>query len=379
MARYDGPIVDVDIHHRWYSEEDIVAYMPRQWRDYVHANARSPFRIIPAPLTGNALIGNRGRRLDAYVEDDPVPPGWDYSTLKRQLLDPYNYFRGVLTHDLGETSSFPNHYYGRAVAQALNDWSIDRWLRLDDRLYGLMVVPAAEPEEAAKEIRRIGRHPKIAGVLLCGNPFGRPFGDPLYHPIYEAASELGLAVSIHVATGDRPDSQVTSVGGPLAVSFEYNAVFGECASHYVTSFIVHGVFEKFPDLHVMVKEYGVAWLPWLIWRLDENYELLKFESPWVKKLPSEYIRKHLRFSTQPIEASPNRGGLAQLLSSVPWLEEVLCFSTDYPHYSFDDPAYIARLLPDGWARKVFCDNACSVYGWTPPPVSVDDPLHTVAS
>jgi predicted TIM-barrel fold metal-dependent hydrolase len=139
--------------------------------------------------------------------------------------------------------------------------------------------------------------------------------------------------------------------------------------HYVSSYIVHGVFEKFPGLHVTIKEFGVAWLPYLIWRLDQGYDLLRLESSWVKKRPSEYIHENIRVSTQPIEDSPRPGDLARLLSTVPWLDDVLCFSTDYPHYSFDEPGYIARLLPDGWARKVFCDNACKVYGWTPPPVA----------
>lgn len=369
MAKYEGPIVDVDIHHRWHAEDDVVQYLPREWREFVHANPRAPFPIIPTPLTGNALIGNRGRRLDAYVEDDPVPPGWSYESLKSQLLDPYDYFRGILTFDLGEMSSFPNPYYGRAIARAVNDWSIDRWLGLDERLYSLMVVPAAEPEEAAKEIRRVGAHPKIVGVLLCGNPLGRAFGDPVYHPMYEAASELGLPISIHVPTADRPDGQVTSVGGPLATSPEHNTALGQAAMHYASSYIVHGVFEKFPNLHVMLKEFGVAWVPYLIWRLDQGYDLLRRESPWVRRPPSEYIRDHIRFSTQPIEEGPRPGSLAQLLSSVPWLDEALCFSTDYPHYSFDEPRYIARLLPDGWAHRVFCENACQIYGWTPPDIA----------
>jgi len=29
---------------------------------------------------------------------------------------------------------------------------------------------------------------------------------------------------------------------------------------------------------------------------------------------------------------------------------------------------VARRLPDGWARKVMCDNACAHYGWEPPVV-----------
>jgi predicted TIM-barrel fold metal-dependent hydrolase len=61
------------------------------------------------------------------------------------------------------------------------------------------------------------------------------------------------------------------------------------------------------------------------------------------------------------------------------IEDMLLFSTDYPHSSMDDYEYAARQLPEAWHRKVFCDNACASYGWTPPAVDVDHRLeHSVA-
>jgi predicted TIM-barrel fold metal-dependent hydrolase len=45
------------------------------------------------------------------------------------------------------------------------------------------------------------------------------------------------------------------------------------------------------------------------------------------------------------------------------MEDMLCFSTDYPHLTFDDPNYIARLLPAEWHSKIFFDNAVDFFGW----------------
>jgi predicted TIM-barrel fold metal-dependent hydrolase len=95
-----------------------------------------------------------------------------------------------------------------------------------------------------------------------------------------------------------------------------------------------------------------------MWRLDREFELLKVESPWVKKLPSDYIREHFFFSTQPIEDSPEHGGIVQLLSTVDGIDDMLCFSTDYPHITMDDPMYVARMIPAAWHSKVFSANAC---------------------
>jgi predicted TIM-barrel fold metal-dependent hydrolase len=138
------------------------------------------------------------------------------------------------------------------------------------------------------------------------------------------------------------------------------------AHHYLTSLIVHGVFERFPSTQVLIMEYGVAWLPWLMWRLDAEYDRLREESPWVRRWPSEYVRDHVKLSTQPLEEGQKASDVSQLLQMVEGAEDLLCFSSDYPHGTMDDPGYVARVLPAAWHRKVFCENACRVFGWEAP-------------
>lgn len=363
MATYDGPIVDVDIHHRPKFASELAEYLPKGWQDNLRGNLPAIYVLQPPGSSTFALVEYGGRRGDTVQEG--ITSGYSYDLLKRDLLDRFDYFKGIITHDLGDYSAHANHYLVRELARAANEWTIERWLSRDERLSTVVVVPTGEPEEAAKEIRRIGGHERFVAVLFAGNPLGRAIGDPIYHPIYEAAAEMGLGITVHPAT-DRPNSLTGVVGGPPGSTLEYSSQCSQQAMHYISSLIVHGVFEKWPDLHVMVKEYGVAWLPSLMWRLDAQHELLKRESPWVKKLPSEYIRKHVKLSTQPIEESPVKGGTAAYLQTVEGIEDCLCFSTDYPHYTMDLPAYVATLLPDEWHRKVFCDNACDFYGWTPP-------------
>ena len=133
---------------------------------------------------------------------------------------------------------------------------------------------------------------------------------------------MDLTLTIHVIRADRPGPQIGSVGAPKA-RIEGASQLSQAAMHYISSFIVHGVFEKFPSLRVVVTEFGVDWLPYVMWRLDQNYDLLKHESPWVKKWPSDYIREHIKLSTQPIVESPDdRGGTA---SSLPvWTVSKTC-------------------------------------------------------
>ena len=55
----------------------------------------------------------------------------------------------------------------------------------------------------------------------------------------------------------------------------------------------------------MLIEGGFAWVPALRWRLDKHWERFKSEVPHLKRAPSEYVREHFRFTTQPIDEPEN--------------------------------------------------------------------------
>jgi len=358
MRAYGGPIFDVDVHHRLRADADVADYLDAEWREHV-VRAGKGFRVQPPLLDGVVRIAGPGR-------DDAVPAGGgkagsDYATLRDQLLDPSADYRVVLTHQLGEFGCHPNQYFARALCRAMNDWTIEQWLPLDERLHAVVVVPQAEPEEAAREIRRVGGHPRLVGVLFSGNVLGRPIGDPLFHPIFDAAAEVGLAVVAHLSTTARPHPGAIAAGGRLTFLTAVSQG-SQQAMHYISSLLVHGVFEQWPGLRLLLAEYGIGWLPYAMWRLDQTYPLLKLESPWVKRLPSEVIREHVRVSTQPLEEDfGDRSGLFDLLSCIDGVERLLCFSSDYPHWTMDEPDYVARRLPEAWRPLVMNDNACELF------------------
>src|SRR5262249_261585 len=160
--------------------------------------------------------------------------------------------------------------------------------------------------------------------------------DPFFHGMYAAALEHGLTIDCHVNSVDAVTARA-GVGTP-GNYIEQSIRLSDPAMHYVTSFITNGVFEKFPDLKVLIKEYGTSCLPHLIWKLDKGYEVLRVESPWVKKHPYEYIHSNIKFGTQPLEVTwDTEPRWRELLSAVDGIEDVFVFSSDYPHFQFDDP------------------------------------------
>ena len=129
----------------------------------------------------------------------------------------------------------------------------------------------------------------------------------------------------------------------------------------LTSLVFEGVFERFPKLKVVLIEGGFAWAPALCWRMDKHWERMREEVPHLKRPPSEYVREHVWFTTQPIEEPDHPQHLAEVIDWLGW--DRLMFSTDYPHWDFDDPQHAFKFtMTEAQKAKVFRDNAKALYG-----------------
>ncbi|MEA2681978.1 MAG: uncharacterized protein QOK05_306 [Chloroflexota bacterium] len=361
------PVVDCDVHHTWKNEDEVIEYLPARWRDFnageVGILTYSGTRLINGG--GFLAYPNNGgplRRPD-FIPEDGSKPGTDYNMMKTQLLDALNVQRAVLSFDIGLQTGLHNPWLALDVVRAVNDWSAERWLSIpDDRIRSAVLVPTHLPEEGAKEIRRMARNPKICEALLVSSALGKPFGDPVYEPIHRAAAECGLPIAIHLGGEHVGDLGHVSAGGVPGTRIEEEFTNHEPAQRHVLSFIANGVFERHPGLKVVMVEYSVVWLPALIRRMDANIDLLREETPWVKRLPSEYVHSNIRISTQPLETLSHKQ-FEQLLGVYPFLQDVLLFATDYPHFDADDPFYITKRLPREWMPKLLYKNGCATYGW----------------
>ena len=129
----------------------------------------------------------------------------------------------------------------------------------------------------------------------------------------------------------------------------------------VTSLIVEGVFDRFPDLRVALIEAGCSWMPSLMWRLDKEWRGLRRDIPWVKRPPSDYIRQHIRLTLQPVDAPPSPGQLLEVIGQLD-SDEMLMFATDHPHWHFDrlEEAFPTGLS-ESLARRVLAENARAFY------------------
>ncbi|RYG73080.1 amidohydrolase [Lentibacillus lipolyticus] len=347
MAKKKKPIIDVDIHERA-TYYDLVPYLDNPWAKYITDADWTQEKHLPYPIMGIDGLD----RADAKSPDGR-PAGNSLSFLQEQLLDGVGHEYGILTSAMDPSPSSMHGFYGmaEALAPALNDYEIENWLDKDDRLYGSVHIAAQNPQAAVREIERVGDHPKMVQILL---PIDRtPWGDPYYHPIFEAAERHNLMIAMH---HNEPPSYY---GNYPRYFVEWHSVMPNTHMVQISSMIFNGVFEKYPNLKLMMLEAGFIYAPALMRKMDTQYKYLRHEVPWITEMPSETMKKHVKFSTQPVDelSKEEFEQFVELMGS----DEMVCFSTDYPHWDYDSPHNALPKLDKDLEDKVFAENARSFY------------------
>lgn len=342
-------LIDADVHHAP-DHNEVIRRMPaalrkRGWLTpgaVGYNNPHSVDRTDARPPSG----GKPGSDPDYMLEHHFEPFGVDYG-----IMHPAS------TLSIGVSADYR---YAAAAARAYNDYMLDTWLAHSDRFIGAVLVAPQWPEEAAKEIRRVGGNPRFRQVIMT-SAARIPYGQVNYWPIYEAAEEMGLPVAVHPgAEGNGISGPPTPAGYPSSY-FEWHTGLSQNYMAHVTSLVVEGVFQRFPKLTFVAVEGGVAWLPHLMWRLDKNWKALRETTPWLTEPPSQVIRRHVKLTTQPIEEPEKPQHLLQIFEMI-HAEELLMFSSDYPHWDGDSPAHAFPKLPQELAERIFYRNALELYG-----------------
>jgi uncharacterized protein len=134
---------------------------------------------------------------------------------------------------------------------------------------------------------------------------------------------------------------------------------------HLTNWIVNGMPVRYPKLKVLWIESGLAWLPFLMQRLDNEYMMRSSEVPLLKEKPSDYMRQ-MYYTTQPMEMVDNRKAL-ELTFEMLKAETQLLYSSDYPHWDMDLPSTIYDLpfLSEQAKRNILGGNAMRVFNLQP--------------
>lgn len=344
-------LIDCDVHPQLRKGEDLTEYMPAEFR------SRYRDRNSYGGSAANYPSPNGGRRLDTFAADGTS--GSDPAMWETQLLGEAGVDYAIHLTDVGGGSIDPE--VNAAIKGAMNEWTAQTWLSAYNehgRYRGSITIPLNNAEASVREIEKWAGHPSF--VQLLGNPkVDAPLGNRQYDPIWEAAARHGLPLALHSNSAGLPSEQ-TPVGY-CSYYAEVHAVL--LSTIYVThmmSFICEGVFDRFPDFKVIFVEGGFSWVGPVLWRMEKAWSRVRQEFPNVKRSPSEYLYEHMRFTSQPIEEPDRPKDLYRLFDTFD-AARILMFSTDYPHWDFDNPKRVLARLSEADRQRIMFQNAAEIY------------------
>ncbi|HTE62401.1 MAG TPA: amidohydrolase family protein, partial [Solirubrobacteraceae bacterium] len=285
-------LIDCDVHSN-IPPAELARRLPARWRRVVE-----DFGL--RAVKSNAYVPTRPRAAASRTDTWPPgggAPGSDMPFVREQLLDRWGVDVAILNpidalDYAAQVPALSEHLF-----RALNDWTREAWLDADPRFRSTMTVPFEYGSMAVREIERLASDDRFVSVMLVVAP-REPLGHRRYWDVYEAAAGLDLPVVVHV--GGIGNSTVTGAGW-YSFYFEDHMAGAHAMATQLMSLVCQGVFDRFPTLKVVLEEGGLAWAPPLMWALDSAWSQLRHEVPHLDRRPSEIVREHFWFTTQPID------------------------------------------------------------------------------
>ena len=344
-------IVDCDVHPEPRPGE-ILERIAEPWRSGYFARRQTPYAVC---YDSPDIAHNWSMRADSYPPDGGFA-GSDPDFAFQQLIVEAGVDIGIL-EPLGGGTPDMEPEAGSASKHAYNVWQDETWLgpqNRSGRWRGSIMVNIHDPKGAAREIEEWAGHPLMVQVLLSGER--RPaWGDPFYNPIWEAATRHGLPICCHLGRG-RFESYPMSPVGFQSYNHDFMTGYSLLAANQVLSLVFDGVLERFPTLKICFTEFAFNWIQPLMWRMDKVWEARRGDVPEVKRRPSEYVYDNIRFTTQPLDYPDD---ISQMTRALEWMQadRILYFSSDYPHWTFDDPKWVKPHLPQAMRDRILFENA----------------------
>jgi predicted TIM-barrel fold metal-dependent hydrolase len=343
--------IDCDVHVAVPDTAVLLPYLDEFWRD----------QIV------NRHIHKGAFHLQSYPPNSPLScrpdwrpetgfPGSDLDLLRTQALDAFG-TRLAICHALHGAIALFNEDLSAALCSAVNDWVAREWLDREPRLRGSILVPMHNSELAVREIERLAPDRRFVEVLVpvMGEML---LGRRINWPIWRAAEKHGLVIGMHAGSTYR--HAPTAAGWPSFQVEDYVNQAGEFQNQLL-SFLAEGVFQEFPNLKLVCIESGFTWLPTLLWRVNKTWRGVRAEVPWLDRPPADIIRDHVRFTLQPIDVPA--GDVEKLVRTLEHIggDELLLFSTDFPHWHFEGDKVLPEGLSEAILRKMLVENALTTY------------------
>ena len=364
QRKYDEMmIVDVDAHH--YENEHYSQILPFMENDVqrqlIMAGGRGSRGAVPQGI-GYQDMGGRVTRYPLRSSEKTDSDG-----KFRDIQLGYRWMdaMGVDYSCLFPTGMLSIGLHPQKEVEADLCWAYNRWVtekvlpEAEGRFYSMLTLPFSEPDESFRQVEKFGDCKGVTGFMVT-TVRNNSVHDNCYMRVYRAIEERGLSLAFHAGPnwGEPIFKSCNRFLSVHALGFSwYNIV-------HLTNWVINGLNERFPKLPVIWIESGLAWIPFLMQRLDHEYMLRSSECPLLKKKPSDYMRE-MYYSSQPMEVQ-DMGALECTFRMIN-AETQLMYSSDYPHWDFDLPSTIYDLpfLSEKAKHNILGGNAARLFKLPP--------------
>jgi predicted TIM-barrel fold metal-dependent hydrolase len=260
-----------------------------------------------------------------------------------------------------------------SLVRAWNDFIAEEYAaEAPDRLFPVGVIPMAGVANSIAEMQRCAGL-GLKAVMLSAFPSGKGHPTPDDDVFWAEALKMRMPLTIHVDL-DRSGPR----DGPMVVWKRTAGVadlgpqvgrFAQRGAVNAVQLMLDGVFDRFPELRILMAENQIGWVPTFMTVADERYdrhldwavELLGFE-PLKHGHPSDYIRRHILWGFQRDPAG---------VELRHWMGvENLIWGSDFPHQESEYPHSMSvveqnfRGVPDEERHAMVCGNIARFLGLT---------------
>lgn len=332
-------IVDVDAHHHETEhQKEFCQFVENEVlrQQIMQSFSKGRGNVLPG-MTGNQDMGGRVTRYPLR-QTEKTDPG--------QIRDVQLGHRWMDALSVDYSCLFPTQLLAVGMLTDVElehelCWAYNRWLTekilpgSDGRFYSMLALPLGDPDCALRQVETFAGRPGVTGFLVT-SVRTLPVHHNSYMKVYRAIEERGLSLAFHsgINPGEPFFKSLNRFATVHALGFPFYNIL------HLTNWVSNGLCERFPKMPVIWIEAGLAWIPFLMQRLDHEHMLRPSEFPSLKKRPSDYMRD-MFYASQPMEKTDMRG--LQCTFEMINAETQLLYSSDYPHWDFDVPSAIWDL------------------------------------
>ncbi len=354
-------IVDLDAHHfETESWNDLVDFI----EDPILRQTALSYKRHPDSKLGPVLLHTNGGQLSqsaaGRIPHSSLSPGEAVDDLTvhrdvvplRRSMDAMGIARMVIfPNALLQLGTHPDPNVEINLAFAYMRLLTERILPGDPRLKTMAFLPFCDAAACERMIDLYADNPDVIGFMITSvrkHPVHHNSNMRLYAKLQEIGKPLAFHAGIDTQNGTM--LQLDRFVSMHAISFVLSNII------HMTNWVMHGMGERFPKLPVLWIEAGLAYLPFLMQRLDNEYLMRQSEAPLLKRLPSSYIRD-MYHCCQPMERT-NMKLLEATFEAIDGENKVL-FASDWPHWDFDAPSVIMDLpfLSEQGKRNILGETA----------------------